>query len=194
MTTLNRSSDALLDCSSRCGIGNETMRVRIARVIMGSLTENPMNPKQAKRLGAFIRTARERHKLSQNRLAQLVGDVPNSTILRLERGENLTPRPDLLADIANVLGIKLADLYALADYTAPNELPTLTPYLRTKYRDLPEGDVKAISAYAAKLMQQRGVDLAGPAPGEDEEPEQPVPRARATPKKTLQSKKKGGTS
>lgn len=136
-----------------------------------------MNPKQAKKLGAYIRAARERQNLSQNRLGELIGDVPNSTILRLERGDNLTPRPDLLADIANVLGIKLADLYALADYAAPNELPALTPYLRTKYRDLPEGDVKAISMYAARLMKQRGVDLNGPSLGEDEVPETTEPRS-----------------
>lgn len=144
-----------------------------------------MNPRQAKKLGVFVRTAREATGLSQNRLGELVG-VPNSTILRLERGDNLVPRPDLLSDIADALHVNLADLFAMADYAAPSELPTLTPYLRTKYRDLPEGDVKAISAYAAKLMQRRGVDLAGPAPGEDEAPESARTR---TPK----AKKKGGT-
>lgn len=139
-----------------------------------------MNPRQAKKLGAHIRTAREATGLSQKRLGEAVG-VPNSTILRLERGDNLTPRPDLLSDIADVLGISLADLFALADYAAPRELPNLTPYLRTKYRDLAEADVKAISAYAARLARVRGVDLNGPAPGEDEQPE-PV------------TKKKGGRS
>ncbi len=132
-----------------------------------------MNPRQAKKLGAFIRTAREAEGLSQKRLGEAVG-VPNSTILRLERGENLTPRPDLLSDLADVLGIELADLFALADYAAPRQLPTLTPYLRTKYRDLSERDVRAITAYADKLAKERGVDLRGPRDGEDELPEELV--------------------
>ncbi len=150
-----------------------------------------MNPKQAKKLGTFVRTARERAGLSQKRLGELAGDVPNSTILRLERGDNLNPRPELLASIAEVLNVELADIYALAGYAAPRQLPTLTPYLRTKYHELSDGDVKAITAYAADLMKKRGVDLDGPAPGEDEAPEGAAPRTR-TP--NTWKRAKGGTS
>jgi hypothetical protein len=92
------------------------------------------------------------------------------------------------------LKINLADLDDLAGYPVPNELPTLMPYLRTQYGELPERDVKAISAYAAKLMHQRGVNLSGPATGEDEDPEWPAPRKKPAAKKVLTSKKKGGTS
>jgi hypothetical protein len=51
-------------------------------------------------------------------------------------------------------------------------------YLRIKYRDLSEGDVKAISAYAAKLMKRRGVDLAATAPGEHERRKAPTANRR----------------
>jgi transcriptional regulator with XRE-family HTH domain len=144
-----------------------------------------MKPNEAKKLGAHIRRARVVRRLSQNRLAEKIG-VPNSTILRLERGENLNPRPDLLANVANVLHVELAELYSLAGYAAPTSLPSLRPYLRSKYRELPASTSEEIAAYAARLMKRHGVDLNGPAPGEDEEPQPP------TEKRT--KSKKGGTT
>jgi transcriptional regulator with XRE-family HTH domain len=140
-----------------------------------------MTPTQAKKLGAFVRRAREEAGLSQNKLGELVG-VPNSTILRLERGENLMPRPDLLSSVAEALDLNLADVYGLAGYAVPGELPALQPYLRSKYSDLPDEAADAIAAYAQRLARRHGVDLSGPAPGEDEEPE-------TTPK----TRRKGGT-
>ena len=147
-----------------------------------------MNPREAKRLGAFIRSAREARSLSQNRLGEAVG-VPNTTIMRLERGENLNPRADLLADIAGELGINLADIYGLAGYDAPTALPSLRPYLRSKYRQLPAEAGEQLERYAERLAKRHGVDLNGPAPGEDEEPE---PTGRATTKKSS-TQQKGGT-
>jgi transcriptional regulator with XRE-family HTH domain len=144
-----------------------------------------MKPNEAKKLGAHIKRARVARALSQNRLAEKVG-VPNSTILRLERGENLNPRPDLLALVANELHIDLADLYSMAGYESPSSLPSLHPYLRSKYRELPASATDEIAAYAARLMKKHGVDLSGPAPGEDEAPE-PVTATKRT------RAKKGGT-
>ncbi len=141
-----------------------------------------MNPNQAKRFGTYLRRARIGAGWSQLRLADEVG-VPNSTILRLERGDFLAPRPDLLSEIANALGVPMADLYAMAGYAAPNELPNLRPYLRTKFRDLPAAAAADIEAYAERLARRHGMDLRGPRPGEDEGPDEP-------PKKPV---KKGGT-
>jgi transcriptional regulator with XRE-family HTH domain len=142
-----------------------------------------MNPNQAKRLGAYLRNEREHAGLSQARLAKLVG-VDNSRILRLERGDTLSPNADFLSQIVDALGLNLFDVYARAGYAAPDHLPALTPYLRTKYRDLPESATAAIATYAERLAKRHGVDLRGPAPGEDESRE-PV---------TTKSTKKGGTS
>ncbi len=171
----------------RCGMVNDLMRSRIVCVKMESGNEDhTMTPQQAKKLGSYLRRHREGRQLSTRQLGDLV-DVPNSTIVRLERGENLVPRPNLLSDIAEALRLELADLYAMADYAVPSDLPHLSPYLRTKYRDLSEGDVRAISVYAAKVAKQRGVDLTGPAPGEDE-----VPETRT--KRTAKARTKGGIS
>ena len=142
-----------------------------------------MNTQQAKRLGKHLRQHRQRHHLSTQQLGPLVG-VPNSTIVRLEHGDIRSPRPNLLADIADALGLRLADIYAMADYAVPGDLPSLTPYLRTKYRTLTATDIKAIGDYAARLARRRGVDLNGPAAGEDEAPED-ITTARVT--------EKGGT-
>ena len=40
---------------------------------------------------------------------------------------------------------------AMADYVVPDSLPTLTPYLRAKYRDLPDEAAAQVEAYARKL-------------------------------------------
>ena len=141
-----------------------------------------MNPNEAKRLGTYIRKARERAGLSQLALSRAVGKDSNTQILRLERGENLAPGPEFLAAIAKVLGLDVFDVYERAGYTERTDLPTLPVYLRAKYGDLPEDAASAITAYAERLARKHGVELAGPAPGEDETPE-PAPNTT----------KKGGT-
>jgi transcriptional regulator with XRE-family HTH domain len=147
---------------------------------MGSETENPaMNPTQAKRLGAYLRKAREKARLSQNRVATTL-QVPNTTILRLERGENLAPRPELLSGIADMLGLDLFDVYERAGYAETSDLPTFNVYLRTKYGELPESASDAITAYAERLAKRHGVDLMGPQHGEDEQPEQPITKKGGT--------------
>ena len=115
-----------------------------------------MGPQQAKRLGTAIRRARVAAALSQNKLAELANEhtrradptstLRNSTILRLERGEILAPRPDLLAAIASVLDVDAADYFTLAGYTTPAELPDIDVYLRAKYPTLRKRDIKEFIA------------------------------------------------
>lgn len=126
-----------------------------------------MDDNQAKQLGRVLRAAREERGWSTRGLAERSG-VGQTNIVRLEIGFYTTPAPDKLAKIAEALGLKLADVYALADYAVPSELPSFAPYLRTKYRDIPAEDVEAIEKYAARLAKKHGVSLSGPAPGEDE--------------------------
>lgn len=126
-----------------------------------------MDEDQAKALGKVLRQRREECGLSLRQLSKRVS-IPDATIVRIEQGAFSAPAPDKLARLADSLGLKLADVFALADYAAPTQLPTLKPYLRTKYRDLPADDVEAIERYAARLAKKHGIDLAGPAPGEDE--------------------------
>jgi transcriptional regulator with XRE-family HTH domain len=126
-----------------------------------------MDENQAKALGKVLTDRREALKWSRKKLAKLIG-LPDVTILRIERGEIAAPRAAHLSAIAEGLGLKAADLFAMADYTTPTDLPSIKPYLRTKYRNLPAEDIEAIEKYAARLARKHGIALDGPAPGEDE--------------------------
>lgn len=152
-----------------------------------------MEPRQAQKLGQHLRQAREKLGISARELARRT-DLSDSSIVRIEQGAFLEPTPDTLRRIADALGINLADLYVMADYPMPSELPSLKLYLRSKYGELSASDVHAISDYADSIAGRRGVRLDGPAPGEDEEPE--AAPARRSPRTTKTSKKptsKGGT-
>ena len=126
-----------------------------------------MDDEQAKSLGELLKRKREELGLSTRQLGEIAG-LDGVTVLRFEQGAFAAPRPDKLARVAEALGISLADVYALADYAVPDDLPSFRPYLRTKYRGLPAEEVDKIEAYAARLAKRHGVDLSGPAPGQDE--------------------------
>ena len=126
-----------------------------------------MDDEQAKSLGELLKRKREELGLSTRQLGEIAG-LDGVTVLRFEQGAFAAPRPDKLARVAEALGISLADVYALADYAVPDDLPSFRPYLRTKYRGLPAVEVDKIEAYAARLAKRHGVDLTGPAPGQDE--------------------------
>jgi transcriptional regulator with XRE-family HTH domain len=126
-----------------------------------------MDDEQAKNLGRILRERREELGLSLRQLGRKAG-LSDVTVLRFEQGAYAAPAPDKLAKVAEALEMSLADVYALADYAVPSDLPNLKPYLRTKYRDLPQGDIDAIEKYAERLAKKHGISLTGPAPGEDE--------------------------
>jgi len=135
-----------------------------------------MDHEQAKRLGEWLRSRRRRAGLSTIQLAKEVGTT-DATITRIEQGAFAAPAPDKLSRIADALGLSLADVFALADYAVPTDLPTFTPYLRAKYRSLPPKAVDELEHYFDKLAARYGIDPSGPAPGEDEASE-PKPRKR----------------
>lgn len=126
-----------------------------------------MNPEHAQRFGAYLRQQREARGLSIREVARRVG-VQDTTILRFERGEFLAPAPDKLRRLALALDLPANDLFVMAEYVTPEELPTPRPYLRAKYPDLPPEAVEEAERYLANLMREHGVTSDGPAPGEDE--------------------------
>ncbi|MFN2471119.1 MAG: helix-turn-helix domain-containing protein [Gaiellaceae bacterium] len=130
-----------------------------------------MNPKQAKALGKFFKEHRAALGLSTRALAAQSG-VDMATIVRLEQGAFAEPRPDTLRVVAEALGVSLADVFAMADYVVPDELPAFTPYLRSKYRGLPSEAVEQLERSFARLAKRHGFEPDGPAPGEDEQPEE----------------------
>lgn len=129
-----------------------------------------MNPKQAKALGRFLKEHRAALGLSTRALAARC-DVDMATIVRLEQGAFAEPRPDTLRTVAEALGVSLADIFAMADYAIPTDLPAFAPYLRSKYRDLPAPAVEELERSFKRITKRHGFDPAGPALGEDEQPE-----------------------
>lgn len=147
-----------------------------------------MDDKQAKRLGKLLRDRRAGLGLSVRQLEARCG-VSFPTINRLEQGQFSSPAPDKLASIAKALKLSLADVYALADYAVPTDLPSPTLYLRTKYSDLPASQLAAISRDVERAFKSRGIDPnKGPMSGEDEAPESKPKRRKPT---TSRSKKGG---
>ena len=150
-----------------------------------------MDREQAKELGRRLRARREELELSLRDLERLAG-VDNGTIVRIEQGMFTAPAPDKLSRLADALGLTLADVFALADYAAPSQLPSFQPYLRSKYRDLPPEAVEQLERSFQRLAKRHGLDTAGPAPGEDEQPEEqstkPKKGGRHAPTNTPRSK------
>lgn len=130
-----------------------------------------MNDEQARELGNRLRARREQLDLSIRQVAER-SEINHSTLVRLEQGVIDAPAPDKLSRIAEVLGLSLADVYALADYSVPADLPSFKPYLRTKYRSLPAPAVEELERSFRRIAKKHGLDIKGPAPGEDELPEQ----------------------
>ena len=134
----------------------------IDREMRSSLTAD-----QARRLGIFVGGRRRQLGLSMRQLAREIG-TNISTISALEAGTSLSPQPDTLKGVARVLDLSVSDLYLLTDWLPADELPTLKPYLRAKYRDLDERAIADIEAYANQRAQRHGGT--GPVNREDEQP------------------------
>lgn len=110
-----------------------------------------------KQLGSLLKQKREAAGLSTRSLGAKAG-VNDSTIVRLEQGLRDTPRPDVLTKLAGALHLNLADVFALAGYAIPEELPTLPAYLRTKYRHLPQPARDELVTYMRHLYARYGLD------------------------------------
>ncbi|MGL4338975.1 MAG: helix-turn-helix domain-containing protein [Nocardioides sp.] len=123
--------------------------------------------KAPEELGEIIREARIRADLSAAEVARRAG-VTKGTITRLELGQIASPRGENLRAIADVLGIPASDLYVTAEWIPEGELPTFTPYLRSKYRHLPAKAQRELEASFGDIAKKYGYDPKGPAPGEDE--------------------------
>lgn len=129
-----------------------------------------MDQEQARRLGEWLRERRQAAGLSTVQLAKAAGTT-DGTITRLEQGAFAAPDPHKLRRIAEALGLSLADVYAMADYAVPGDLPSFAPYLRRKYRDMPIEAVEDLDKAFERIARKHGYDPAGPQDGEDESPE-----------------------
>jgi hypothetical protein len=84
----------------------------------------------------------------------------------LEHGDILAPQPDTLKALAAALNVPVTDLFTVADWLPKNELPTFIPYMRSKYKELPEEAVEEMERFFARLAKKHGVT--GPVDREDE--------------------------
>lgn len=126
-----------------------------------------LTPIQAQQLAESLRSHRQAAGLSMRQLA-LASGINVSIISRLESGVQPNPLPDTLKALARVLALPITDLFVTADWLPADELPTLKPYLRAKYRDLDERAIADIEAYANQRAQRHGGT--GPVDREDEQP------------------------
>lgn len=119
-----------------------------------------MSTDHLERLGAFIRERREELGISRRELARRanVADVS-----RLEQGLVVNPRRDTLQALAEALNLTLSELVAVGKQPA---LPSFTPYMRAKYRDLPDEVIEEVEAFIASLRAKHAIQE--PQAGEDE--------------------------
>ncbi|PSR58684.1 MULTISPECIES: helix-turn-helix domain-containing protein [Nocardia] len=121
------------------------------------------------RLGRLLQLRREALGLSVREAARRA-DVDKGTVSRIEQGQIPNPRPENIKAIANVLRVPVSDLFAVAGWMPKGELPTLRPYLRTKY-NLTAEEMKDIERDFARIAREKGIsfnEYDGPIDGEDE--------------------------
>lgn len=127
-----------------------------------------MNHNDIQGLARTIRLQREKLGISASELARRAR-VAKGTITRLELGQNAAPRMDNLLAIAEALELPLTELLAESDLLQKDDLPAFSPYLRTKYKGIPESALKEIDEHFREVAKRHGIHLNnGPAPGEDE--------------------------
>jgi transcriptional regulator with XRE-family HTH domain len=126
-----------------------------------------MHTSDAATLARIIQKHRTALGISAAELARRSG-VTTGTITRLELAQIASPRAESLRAIAESLGVPASDLFVTADWLPKNELPTFSPYLRSKYKDLPAAAKRELESSFASIAEKYGYDPAGPAPGEDE--------------------------
>ncbi len=98
-------------------------------------------------LARYIKTRRLSRQLDVRTAAEQAG-IDATYWWKLEAGQYESPSPKYLQRIAEVLDAPLNDLYALAGYKLPNgDLPSFTPYLRSRYHDLPPEAVADLERY-----------------------------------------------
>lgn len=103
--------------------------------------------------------------ISMRQAAEAAG-MSKSLLRFWELDEIQNPDPTKIIRLARFLGLEPLHLCEIAGYNLSVTLPSLKPYLRSKYPELPADAVVEIAAITRKY----GIDPTrqGPAPGEDE--------------------------
>lgn len=107
----------------------------------------------AQSLGSLVKAEREAFGLSLTELAAQVG-ISRPYLSRLERSEYAHPSVRVLTQLSKRLDIHREDLYALAGYTLPTDLPELGPYLEAKHPEWPDEARVQLEGFYEYLRQK----------------------------------------
>ena len=137
----------------------------------GSARGIPARARPQPKLGRLLREAREAAGLSVRQAAAESGISPGAISL-LEQGKTPSTRIDRLLALTEVYGVEPLEIIEAAGYNLTPTLPTFTPYLRSKYGQLPPEAHEEIAAAFQRIAGKYGIaeDSRGPAAGEDEVP------------------------
>lgn len=116
-----------------------------------------MNADQTVGLMYLLARKRAAAGLSITEVAQRA-HVNKATVWRLEQGLIATPRVHSLLAIAEVLEIPLANLLVEVGWLPDGELPSIGPYLRAKYAQLPEKAIEDVEKYIATILSRLDTD------------------------------------
>lgn len=114
-----------------------------------------MSPRDAQHLALILRHRRQHLGLSANATARLAGIDPG-TYVRIEGAKVPNPRPENLAAIARALQLAATDLFAIARWLPPHELPGFSAYLRDKYRGMPEAAIRELEDFMRDVSARYG--------------------------------------
>lgn len=123
-----------------------------------------MTDEERQALADLIRDKREELGISARELARRAG-IDQGLLTLIDQRKIAQPKVDTIRALADALGIPLADLYAATSWLPEGSLPSLKPYMRAKYDDLPEEAVEQVERYIDRLSRKYGH---GPRRGEDE--------------------------
>lgn len=116
--------------------------------------------------GAYLRQLRKDRKLGVRELAREAG-INDGNLTRIENGTRI-PQPQTLKALALALDLPLSDLFAMANYLLPHDLPSMVPYLHARYGHLPDAVFTEVADYFIQLAEDYELDLEGPVGREDE--------------------------
>ncbi|TWP34337.1 helix-turn-helix domain-containing protein [Leekyejoonella antrihumi] len=121
---------------------------------------------QSKTLGRLLKDARIAAQLSIRQAAS-EADISKSLLDAWERDQVDSPELGKLLRLAAVLEIDPTAACEAAGYDLSGTLPSIKPYLRSKYPTLPASALQEI----AEITEKYGIDPnhTGPRPGEDEQ-------------------------
>lgn len=125
-----------------------------------------MNSKNERTFGTIIREARISAGLTMAQTAEEAG-ISKSLLRFWELDAHKAPAFDGILRLASVLELDPLMLAEAAGYDVVGALPSVRPYFRNKYPDLPEAAIQQITA----ITEKYGIDPnhTGPRPGEDEQ-------------------------